>query len=74
MKQAPSVEMLKGQDRDRRGSGGKKLLFSSAAHAGGEQKAVLGKRAGAEQGVISPQEGKRGRALTLGLTSVSGLS
>jgi len=53
---------------------GKKLLFSSAGHAGREQKAVLGKRAGAEQAVISPQAGQWGRALTLGLTSASGLS
>lgn len=52
---------------------GKKLLLSSAAHTGREQKAALGKRAGVEQAVTSPHEGKRGRALTLGLTSVSGL-
>lgn len=52
---------------------GIKLLFSSSVQTGGEQKTVLGKRAGAEQAVITRQEGKWGRALTLGLTSVSGL-
>lgn len=59
MKQAPSVEMLKGQDRDRKGVG--KNFFSSAEHTGREQKAALGKEL--VNRLLSPQRRGNGAEL-----------
>lgn len=54
-KQAASVGMLKGQERDRRG-GGERTLQLSCTHRKGAE-GCAGEQAGAEQAVIFPREG-----------------
>lgn len=72
MKQAASMEMQKGQEGDSRESEENTSVQLSCTQRKGAE-SCSGEKAGAEQALISPQEGKWGRALTMDLTLVSGL-